>query len=111
MSGWSHKPHIGSGDCFANRLSVSRVVLLPFEVIVAIASRAANIATAIWDLVCRSWQPHCPSCPTRTLALPLGAPTARHDLGSDQIGRDESKGTLRMPPPTGPKQNFYGPSP
>jgi hypothetical protein len=24
-----HKPHVGSGDCFANRLSVSHVVLLP----------------------------------------------------------------------------------
>src|SRR6267154_5760538 len=26
--GW-HEPHVGSGDCFANRLSVSHVVLLP----------------------------------------------------------------------------------
>jgi hypothetical protein len=28
--GW-HKPHVGPGDCFANRLCVSRVILLPLE--------------------------------------------------------------------------------
>jgi hypothetical protein len=27
-----HEPHVGSGDCFANRLSVSHVVLLSFDV-------------------------------------------------------------------------------
>jgi len=29
--GW-HKPHVGSGDGFANRLCVSHIVLLPFDV-------------------------------------------------------------------------------
>src|SRR5258708_15642074 len=29
--GW-HKPQLGPGDCFANSLSVSHVVLLPFDV-------------------------------------------------------------------------------
>src|SRR5882672_10284692 len=29
--GW-HKPHVGSGDRFANRLCISHVVLLPFDV-------------------------------------------------------------------------------
>src|SRR6267378_3564801 len=27
-----HEPHVGSGDCFANSLSVSHVVLLPLDV-------------------------------------------------------------------------------
>src|SRR6476620_12530930 len=27
-----HEAHVGSGDCFANRLSVSHVVLLSFDV-------------------------------------------------------------------------------
>jgi hypothetical protein len=26
-----HEPHVGPGDCFANRLCVSRVILLPLE--------------------------------------------------------------------------------
>src|SRR3979409_2555998 len=34
-----HEPHVGSGDRFANRLCVSHVVLLPFDVGVYVRSR------------------------------------------------------------------------
>ena len=46
--GW-HEPHVGSGDGFADRLSVSHVVLLPFDVKLHVSWRHQSEGTVALD--------------------------------------------------------------